>query len=81
MQLKEAKKAVELGAVGGFRAVRNVKGKGWSLHILGKGVGQQWMLETVQGDLRLFSSLDTLVGVAESIGGREFEGCDLWVLK
>lgn len=80
MQLKEAKKAVELGAVGAFRAVKGVNG-GWSLVILGKTLGQQWPLETVQGQMRVFSSLDTLVGVAESIGGREFVGCDLWAMK
>jgi len=81
MQLKEAKTAFELGAVGGFRAIRGVVAKGWSLHIIGKQVGHEWSLQTAQGELRLFASLDTLIGVAESISGRQFDGSDLWVLK
>jgi len=73
MELKEAKQAFSLGGIKSFQAVRAILGRGYVLAIIGNQVGQRWNLNTAQGEVRVFASLDTLVGVVESITGTEFQ--------
>lgn len=70
MKIKNAKEYYELGVLTGFDAVRDpLASSAWILSISGKD-GRSWTLETAKGDVKSFSSLDTLVGEVESITGR-----------
>lgn len=77
MELKEARQAFSLGGIKSFVAIRSVMGKGYELSIIGNQVGQLWNLKTAQGEVRVFASLDTLVGVVESITGAGFYSAHL----
>jgi len=68
MELREVKQAYELGAIKSFRAERAPLGKGWWLCFLGDKVDQSWWLETAQKQIRVFATLDTLVGIVEQVG-------------
>lgn len=68
MKIKQAKEYYELGVLTGFSAVRDIEPGHWLLCIKGKE-GRSWTLKTALGKPKSFSSLDTLAGEIESIGG------------
>lgn len=68
MQIKEAKDYFELGVITGFTITPRPMGKGYYLGIQGKE-GKHWVLETKLGEVKVFASLDTLVGQVRDITG------------
>jgi hypothetical protein len=79
MQLKTAKEYVALGVVRGFRAERVPMGKGWQLVVVGRGIHEEWILQTALNETRVFASLDTLVSTVEGITGSVVGRVDLTV--
>ena len=69
MQIKQAKEYFDLGVITAFHAVRDLKPGCWILSIAGRD-DRQWTLETARGEVKIFSSLDTLAGEVEKIAGR-----------
>lgn len=69
MQIGKAKDYFENGLIVGFTARRAEMMPGWHLTFNLRS-GSFESLETKLGQLRVFASLDTLVGVIESVGGK-----------
>lgn len=69
MQAKILKEFFDLGVVSAVKVTPEPMSKGWILSFTVKG--QDTPLETARGGLRVFSSLDTLVGAVEQITGRK----------
>jgi hypothetical protein len=71
IEIGEAKKFFELGVITGFDLVRAPMQPGkWLLSMTGKEL-RSWTLCTKLRDVKIFSSLDTIVGQVEQIAGRE----------
>lgn len=68
MQIGQAKEYFDLGVITGFTVTPRPMGKGYYLGIEGKE-GKRWVLETKVGEVKVFASLDTLVGQVKLITG------------
>lgn len=69
MQAKILKEFFDLGVVSAVTVTPEPMSKGWILSFRVKG--QDTPLETARGGVRVFSSLDTLMGTVEQITGRK----------
>lgn len=70
MKIKQAKEYFQDGMITGFCAVRDPLAlSGWLLCVEGLN-GRSWTFQTALGEVRSFSSLDTLIGQVEAIAGR-----------
>lgn len=72
MQIGQLKEYFNLGVVNGFSAQREPMGGGWILLVRGTE-NRSWNLETKLGKVKIFASLDTLVGQVEQIAGQVHE--------
>jgi hypothetical protein len=70
MRLKQAKEYFDLGVLTGFHAVRDPLSPGCWLMVIEGTQGNSWTLETALGQPKSFSSVDTLIGQIEDIGGQ-----------
>lgn len=70
MQAKLIKEFFERGMLAGVNILPEPMSKGWVLSFMIKG-GENAVLETARGGVRVFSSLDTAVSSIEGITGRK----------
>lgn len=68
MQIGQLKEYFGLGVIQGFSAQREPMGNGWVLLVRGTE-GRSWHLETKLGKVKVFASLDTLIGQVDQVAG------------
>lgn len=72
IQIGKAKEFFELGLITGFQIVKAIQPGKWVLVMTGTEF-RAWTLATKLNEAKLFSSVDTLIGQAEQVAGREIE--------
>lgn len=75
MQIKLIKEFFDRGIVSGFSFTPSPMEVGWILSC--KVKGEDVVLEAARGGVRVFSSLDTAVGVVQQITGRQPKRLDV----